>query len=479
MKILNLFIGVFILCSISSCNNFDDELALSNEINHVLRIHEIAEQKNLEGGIEAEKTTLSETDALKVAKMFHSGSVEIRSGNKKSVKQLMSVSGNSGEPLMYIVNYDNNRGYVIVSATKNAPAILAFSDEGNFDDNYLNTGLSTYIDEFKYSIKEVLNKDIDSLRVKYALSWYSFENEEEDIEAGTRSSSAMRQQEINKWTSLGYSCQTLTEASLANIIGATEAAKVVRNLSIATHPDYDPISSALLLVNNITEEKGPMLQTTWNQGSPFNVEASNGSAGCWTIALAQLMKYHHHPTTYNWNNIPVNPSLNNDVRTLALDIRNKCNAIYDKVATNITTTDAVFALNNHFRYNATLYNHTNTSMSDYNKIRNSLANNNPVLMRGHRDAGNGSTIGHAWVAHGYKEYYTDIKIAYVSGELDYYGEYTTLDVKKHHYLDPYLIMNWGWGYGTHANYINFFSAIPTGQSLDYSLNRAYIITTKK
>ncbi len=475
MRKNRVLIWLFTLCVFFSCNNADIDSVLSSEKNNDLHIHEIIDQKELEGGIDAEKLTLTEVDALTVAKLFNSGAIEARSGNSKSIKQLMSVSDDSGEPLMYIVNFEDNNGYVVISATKNMHAILAYSDEGNFDDSYLNTGMSIYMDEFKYNIKEIINKDIDSLRIKYALSWSSFEQQSDDLSVSTRSAADdKRRQEVLKWESLGYDGFPLSH--LAAYVGSSEANNIISSLCQHTNSSYDCMTSAILLVKYISNFQGPLTQTAWHQREPFNVEASNRQAGCWTVALAQLMKYHHHPTSYVWSNISVNPTNNTDFDKFIKDIRRECKALYETNVTNISMEDAISALNNYFSYNTVLYDHASSySLSDYSRIKSSITNNNPVIMRGHSDLGNGKTAGHAWLAHGYREGYYEIGIAYIPQNSNNY-EY--MSVKNDYMFSAYLNMNFGWG--QNSEYIYYSSAISTQQpQYNLSVYRKYIIVTKK
>ncbi len=472
MRKNRVLIWLFTLCVFFSCNNADIDPVLNDEKNNDLSIHEIVDQKELEGGIDAQKSTLSEVDALTVAKLFNSGAIEARSGSLKSIKQLMSVSDDSGEPLMFIVNFEDNKGYVVISATKNMHAILAYSDEGNFDDSYLNTGMSIYMDEFKYGIKEVINKDIDSLRIKYALSWSSFEQQSVDLSVSTRSAADdKRRQEVLKWEGSGYDCFPLSH--LAAYVGSNEAQNIINGLCNNTNTSYDCMSSAILLVGlGTTQTDLRLMNTAWHQYAPFNVKAPNGKAGCWPVAIAQLMKYHEHPKAYNWADIPVNPTNNKSFNDFILDVRAKCGAIYhmDGSGTGVAPVDAVSALNNYWGYSAFLYTYNSSS---YFAIKNSLNGRNPVIMRG-RGIIDGTEVGHAWIAHGYRERHYEIGIAYIPRSSN---EYTKMHVKNDGIYDEYLNMNWGWGYN--SDYVFYSSAKPTRDNFEFSINREYVLVTKK
>lgn len=59
--------------------------------------------------------------------------------------------------------------------------------------------------------------------------------------------------------------------------------------------------------------KGPLLQTTWGQGCGYNSLLQDCSTpyycyhavtGCVATAMAQVMKYHTYPASYNWSGMP-------------------------------------------------------------------------------------------------------------------------------------------------------------------------------
>ena len=46
----------------------------------------------------------------------------------KSVKEIITIEGEVNKPSMYIINYDNEQGFLLVSATKNFQPILAYAE---------------------------------------------------------------------------------------------------------------------------------------------------------------------------------------------------------------------------------------------------------------------------------------------------------------------------------------------------------------
>ena len=66
-----------------------------------------------------------------------------------------AVTDEDGNPLMYVVNYTNDQGFVILSALTSYLPILAQSDEGRFDLANLDSShpVNLWLDEQKYLIK--------------------------------------------------------------------------------------------------------------------------------------------------------------------------------------------------------------------------------------------------------------------------------------------------------------------------------------
>lgn len=101
----------------ASCSNEDLEQMTKADVPALPR-QEIAK------GIAPEITNLKSSDAEIVANRFVSF-FNSRSEDRH-VKNVVTIPNSEGEPALYAVNFDN--GYVIVSASKNLPPIVADVD---------------------------------------------------------------------------------------------------------------------------------------------------------------------------------------------------------------------------------------------------------------------------------------------------------------------------------------------------------------
>lgn len=87
-------------------------------------------------------TKVTVDDAKKVAELFNGTKADSRSA--KVIKEIQVVKDENGTPFMYVINFANNQGFVLVSATRNFLPVLAYNNEGYFtipEDNVNGLGL--------------------------------------------------------------------------------------------------------------------------------------------------------------------------------------------------------------------------------------------------------------------------------------------------------------------------------------------------
>lgn len=87
------------------------------------------------------------------------------------IKSVESLTDSLGIAQMYIVNFANNRGFVIVSASKDYLPVIAESDHGNFDINNISPDhpVNLWIAEQKFKISHADSFDPE---VKHRLHRY-------------------------------------------------------------------------------------------------------------------------------------------------------------------------------------------------------------------------------------------------------------------------------------------------------------------
>ena len=227
----------------------------------------------------------------------------------------------------------------------------------------------------------------------------------------------------------------------------------------------EPMQPVVTASNSSIE---PMLTTTWNQDSPYNLQCPqvNGSytpTGCTATATAQIMKFHNWPEkaskSFTWeNNVTgkdeyVNTSSHkydwenmldsyrngyttteaNAVALLMSDVGKAMNSTYALAGTGSTPTYAAQALVNIFKYSPDIIvakreEYTNEEYMEL--IRKNLEARQPLLYAGH---GQDYSSGHAFVCDGINE-------------------------------NNLLHINWGWG-GSYDGYFDITSMAPGGAGI--------------
>ena len=196
------------------------------------------------------------------------------------IQKTRSDSASIPDTLLYIVNFDNEEGYAILGADVRMKPVLALIDAGHYDPD-----TTTW---------EYDNVCLDSL----------LEDDELD-DFWCKDSNPPRSD------SLGV-CIIKNNPMFDLIV---DYGKGVTS---------DPCWTTVTYTNKeITSQIGPYLKTKWGQRDPYNRMCSRGatdgtsfyyslsnnySAGCFPVAVAQVIAYHHYPLsafnhTYNWEEI--------------------------------------------------------------------------------------------------------------------------------------------------------------------------------
>lgn len=310
----------------------------------------------------------------------------------------------NGDLVFYIINYENSKGYTLVSSDRRMTPILSHNDSGYFDKDNLHIGIEIWLSIVKEAFIEIRklskpDKDIES-------KWKKFESDN---------------------------------------------AKT-RQMSIICPPPPNNI-----IVEHLTDNL-----SQWSQGAGYNYysparnnsscDCQKSSAGCGPVATAQMLRYHRRTLNFNGTvftqndfdtmprSLPNNCNLfnSNDI-SVAWLIRSageEINASY-QIASNCQT--AVLTPSNIVDFfNRMGFQSNNLHFySNVQHIDNEIINRRPVILYG-------STCGaciwnaHIWILDGIrKTYWYDVVTTYDPQigyedfcELNSFTEYQ---------------MNWGWG----------------------------------
>ena len=307
------------------------------------------------------KYFLSEESARSIGSRFNffEGIAQAReiSTNIHVIQSVDKINDDRGIPAYYVINYSNNKGFLVLSADYRQMPVLGYSTEGSFDRTDMPKGLEGIVKEEVREISDLRAHNKESIAPSVASNWRYL--------------------------------------------------PAVTNSSIIIDPPTDCIR------NEWGELKQAFLKTNWGQFGAYNdlcpwVGGCSTSAdqvwqaptGCVATSMAQLMAYYKWPTTYNWSLMP-NNSGSNETAKLMRDAGKAVNMSYGCEASGASSFSVPGALKTTFKYtSAAIMDYTTVGMLDQqtsNAIILQLKANKPVIMSG-SDPNEG---GHSWIADGF------------------------------------------------------------------------------
>ena len=411
---------------------------------------------------------------------------------EREIGSIHTLRSQAGAPLCYVVNYADDKGFIVVSATKDYMPVLAFSDEGSFDVTAVDkTGVSVWLAEQQAVIERAAELP-DSVRLRCRAMWEAYNTTREPFWTGpvTRSDADvinLLSSSIQKWEADGYTVYRLLDFK-ESLEFQQLPDEVQRNLLQLPYGYANPNYGGIYAVSFVLKKdvgnytlKGPYTTTLWHQGTvkgDFQKNSYNQClpagvyVGCVPVAIGQIMKYHRYPSIYDWSAMPDNSA----TRTTAEFLKSvgiKAGINYDSGNSGTSIEKASAALKAYGYANVTRCDHDgSTTMSELNKGR-------LVYMRGW-DTPNES--GHAWVCDGYYQSQTIYQWTLMTLEdcpssyepTMFLNPYTYNDYVS--YVPLRFHMNWGWG-GTNNGYYTDANLWVTLDNVNYNFagNRRNII----
>ena len=377
---------------------------------------------------------------------------------------LSSIRDTNGEVAMYVINFADDAGFVVVSATKKYEPILAFSDKGNFNVNDEN--MPDGVKQWKIDVVDVINKHksfpADSA-LRYASFWREFEGVRDFVlnRPKTRSYDypeldRIMMDSVAIWQSQGYNVYSLYENPTTGDSQLDAQIRAYAETSIL--PIYDWQNYSLLLEKEYTNEyvRNNFLKSCWSQTNGFNSYLpyrpdglARAYVGCVILSVAQVMRFFEKPTystsfPFHLSNMPYGYA----IPETALFIKDVFDRFDDKEINNNGTAASIgeaYDVLKSYGYTAKLGDY------DKNKVYTNLIQMLPVIVLG--QAG-GS--GHCWIISGLQQYVgaTEYKLYTFVTDSELSNVFSCETNQSTSY---FFYMSWGWGglydgfYGT--NYI--------------------------
>ncbi len=203
------------------------------------------------------------------------------------VKSVFPVTDENGKVHMYIVNFEPN-GFVVTNADIRNTPIFAYSEESDF--------IVEKEEDLPAALLGLMSNNIDySNYIRNSVESYGIEGE--DISEGIIYNNILEWDILKNYSDFYFYVKSVCFENLFDLLVDTCEGK-----------------PTIPLTDTICSTSGILLQTQWGQGEPYNadIETYNDEndsikhyyAGCTTVAVAQIMRYHRHPADILWDWMP-------------------------------------------------------------------------------------------------------------------------------------------------------------------------------
>lgn len=448
MKTKKIFYYVLFLTLLISCTSNDIEYRMSN-VNTIKPIE-------LKTFIPDTSKIISIERIMDIVNIYNCINQTSRSGGRV-VSTIKNIPDSLGCPLMYIINFASNQGFVIFSARKSYYPIVAESEKGNF---YINNNdpanpINLWIQDQKNRILNSANLSSD-IKTNINSNWMNF-NIQKRMLISSRSDIPDKPDvyydSIKIWT-LDPSVDVYLYEDYINTIeyrNLDEQTKQQMNNSMHMYgnSNYGTIESSTIILRKRIDKyfSNQLISTMWSQGAPFNALVPNGyPLGCTTIATGQIMKFHESPSRINWSHIPV-IGVSATTQEFLYNLANRIGVDFSEDGSSGNISDIKSCLLN-YGYDVIEKKH------DQYDVSSEVQKGYPVLMSGLPNSilGVGFGNGHAWICDG--SMYGTEQIEIRAMTIEYRPTiYSTPDKMIEAYRTAPVVaasplklhFNWGWG----------------------------------
>lgn len=455
MKLRHLFTVLTVL-AFASCESYDDGASVQ------------VEDSSAKATVGDVQQITDDVTSIEVNNIIASV-LKKKKGRSEDGYTISLLKDSVGKDCMICVNYDNDGGFVLISAEKTYTPILAYAEEGNFSlDGDLPPALQDWTNYTMHDISESEFLPADSL-ASIACQWRKYEyttsptvdNYPDDHDHGNLKNisweeylecSRIMMDKMNEWNAKGYRYYEIDNYTGTTSIGDKDA--IATYVQGRIHPQYMEDYWALTFVverevQRYSYGKGSVIKTNWCQDQGFNNNSNfyylclktgrieQYPAGCGPVAFGQIMYYYRYPDSYNWDAMPLNPPGNKDATDLLYDIKTRMGAQFDttEVKTSVTREGLYKGI--------TSYGYSCDTMSAKSLTAAQLVEKSPLIILSQLIKNGRPQGGHAWILDGgagdKTDYYTEI------WSFDYDKNFVNMHTDESSVTIRYFYVNWGWG----------------------------------
>lgn len=431
---------------------------------------------------------VTQEDLDDVVVKFLKSDVQSRSSVSNYTTSL--VNGRSGKPAFYVVNFDNDGGFMLVSANKNYAPVLAYVESGAFSpDIYVTPGIADWLIDTTEAIDNI-DSASDSIKSRMQSLWSPLlrkrslsESEKNALlsrgaQIGDRNNHPelipIMQDSIRKWEARGWTVWYFEDYPF------TEPSRdeMIQNMQSAADWRYIDDAAALSLVVKKTTVRNGGVPTDisglkWNQTEPWNYgfpmlndNKTRALAGCVPVAVGQIMRHYRYPTYFDWDKMyPTVATATTQMFLYQLAVKMNSDMHMDEVGddrhTSTNTGAAISALKDY----------------GYQVMESSSSATPPCLVTSDMKYPGKKDGSHMYII-------WDRKVNSIDESTECYTFVRKAEMKSCYKLSNYttsqesFYVNWGWGGLYDGVYYNPANDVPAGSGFTYNKIKKYIIPRK-
>lgn len=256
-------------------------------------------------------TQMREVEGIVTKSPLQIASIEVIAENVRK-PYIASKSSEQEQADMYVINFANNQGYVVTSADRRVPGVLAYNSHGTLGNEPSNPGqaiLFEYIEDYVNQERENFEKNKENLKAQaeeLIFKQLPKGKQEKLVEQGYFDKNGKRVK--TKATSEGYNFSTSEE--YRGWFCATYEVYIRFSYHNEDQGWYD-YKRELESGHNkygewrVVKKVPPLLKTLWGQNGDYNNMVSfkcgtndQAPVGCVATAVGQVMAYHKKPTIF-------------------------------------------------------------------------------------------------------------------------------------------------------------------------------------
>lgn len=256
---------------------------------------------------------------------------------------ISTIEDQNGNPALYIVNFENNGGFVVVSAKREINPVLAWNTTGQYTSTEDN-GVKIWQN---YAVRAIQNADKqeDSIKQVNRRIWASITNEKESY-AITPLSENSSEEWSNAQAILREFLLECKNDGIESYPLKYWDPKLQHYGPEKTYHKFNWEDCAYVTErDSITEYSNEFIKTKWGQYGRYNyfcpeIDGQKAPAGCVPIACAQMMFYFRFPSKYQWDDME--PYKGTDATAhLIRDLGIGMKADYDLEGTGVMINDCI------------------------------------------------------------------------------------------------------------------------------------------